>query len=58
MFKTNSRPQRVSAIADNRVTLQTKYNDGKTTMDAYQRFHKNLKTLGEPGVSRHGVTAP
>ena len=33
-------------------------NDGKTTMDVYQRFPKNRKTLGVRWLKRHGVTAP
>jgi len=33
-------------------------NDGKTTMDVYQRFPQNRKTLGVRWLKRHGVTAP
>jgi len=33
-------------------------NDGKTTMDVYQRFPKNRKTLGVRWLKRHDVTAP
>ena len=33
-------------------------SDKKTTMDVYERFPKNWKTLGVRWPNRHGVTAP
>ena len=59
MLKHFSSLERSDTFANDRVTRPTHAQRWiKTTMDVYQRFRRNRKTLGLRWQKRNGVTAP